>query len=69
MFVKDTQDQTLIKIVDPEQLFDPVQQQVKGQEQAGQEEQPPRDFDKAQLKFPSGESLPQCWTDPDYQLK
>ena len=69
MFVKDTQDQTLIKVINPEQLFDPVQQQVKGQEQAGQEEQPPRDFDKSRLKFPSGESLPQCWTDPDYQLK
>jgi len=41
MFVKDTQAQTLIKILEPDQLFDPVQQQVKGQEQAGQNEQPP----------------------------
>jgi len=69
MFVKDTQAQTLIKILEPDQLFDPVQQQVKGQEQAGQNEQPPRDFDKSRLKFPSGESLPQCWIDPEYQLK
>jgi hypothetical protein len=69
MFVKHSQDQTLIKIVDPNQLFDPVQPQVKGQEQAGQNEQPPRNFDKSRLMFPSGEALPQCWTDPEYQLK
>lgn len=69
MFVKDTQDQTLVKIIDPEQLFDPVQQQVKGQQQAGQGEQPPREFDKSRLTFPSGEALPQCWTDPNYQIK
>jgi hypothetical protein len=69
MFVKDTQDQTLIKVVDPEQLFDPLQPQINGQQQAGQEEQPPRQFEKSRLKFPSGEALPQCWTDPEYQLK
>jgi hypothetical protein len=69
MFVKDIQDQTLIKVVDAEQLFDPLQQCVKGQQQAGQGEQPPREFNKSRLKFPSGEDLPQCWTDPEYQLK
>jgi len=69
MFVKDIQDQTLIKVVDAEQLFDPLQQRIKGQQQAGQGEQPPQEFSKSRLKFPSGEDLPQCWTDPEYQLK
>lgn len=69
MFVKDAQDQALIKVTNPNDLFDPLKQQVKGQLQAGQGEQPPQNFDKSRLKFPSGEALPQCWTDPDYQLK
>lgn len=72
MFVQDTQDKTLVKILNPDELlklFDPSQDQVQGQQQAGEEEQPPQAFSKARLQFPSGESLPQCWTDPDYQLK
>jgi hypothetical protein len=69
MFVKDIQDETLIKVLNPDDLFDPLQAQIQGQQQAGQGEQPPQAFDKSQLKFPSGEALPQCWTDPDYQLK
>lgn len=69
MFVKDTQDQTLIKILNPEELFNPVQDHVQGRQQAGEEEQPPEAFPKSRLQFPSGEALPQCWTDPDYQLK
>lgn len=69
MFVKDSQDQTLIKVLNPDQLFDPLQNQIEGQQQAGEEEQPPQTFSKSRLQFPSGESLPQCWTNPDYQLK
>lgn len=69
MFVKNSQDQTLIKVLNPDQLFDPLQNQVQGQQQAGEEEQPPQSFPKSSLQFPSGESLPQCWTNPDYQLK
>ena len=26
-------------------------------------------FEKAGLNFPSGESLPQSWTDPDYRRR
>ncbi|MEM6427122.1 MAG: acetyltransferase [Cyanobacteria bacterium P01_D01_bin.128] len=69
MFVKEAQDQTLIKIADAADLFNPVQETVQGQRQAGEEEQPLQTFKKSQLVFPSGESLPQCWLDPNYQLK
>ncbi|WOD40226.1 acetyltransferase [Nodosilinea sp. E11] len=69
MFVKDTQSQTLIQVLDPSELFNPVHDQVLGRQQAGEEEQPPQAFPKSQLQFPSGEALPQCWIDPDYQLK
>ncbi|MBD2256019.1 acetyltransferase [Pseudanabaena sp. FACHB-2040] len=68
MFMKDTKSDSLIKLVDPAPLFDPVKSSVQGRQQEGQEEQPPMEFDKSQLVFPSGESLPRCWTDPDYML-
>ncbi|WP_017298378.1 hypothetical protein [Nodosilinea nodulosa] len=68
MFVKNSQDQTLVKVTSLQELFDPLQNEVQGRQQAGEEEQPAQAFPKSQLQFPSGEPLPQCWTDPDYQL-
>lgn len=68
MFMKDTETDTLIKVIDPEPLFDPLKESIQGRDQSGQEEQSPMDFSKAQLVFPSGESLPRCWVDPNYQL-
>jgi hypothetical protein len=35
--------------------------------QAGEEEQDPEPIEKQNLIFPSGESLPRCWIDADYQ--
>ncbi|MEO0455557.1 MAG: acetyltransferase [Cyanobacteria bacterium P01_A01_bin.114] len=67
MFVKHSEDQTLIKVMDLEALFSPLQAEVQGRKQAGEEEQPARAFSKSQLIFPSGEALPQCWLDPSYQ--
>jgi len=69
MFVKDIEDPTLIKVLNPEDLIDPSQDEIQGRPQAGQAEQPPEAFNKARLVFPSGEPLPQCWKDPDYQTK
>ncbi|WP_236095963.1 acetyltransferase [Lyngbya confervoides] len=58
---------TLVKVMDLEALFNPLRDQVQGQHQAGEEEQPPRWFPKQGLAFPSGEALPQCWTDANYR--
>ncbi len=68
MFVQNSENQTLIKVINPEDLFNPLHDTVQGRQQDGEEEQPPEDYAKAQLIFPSGEPLPQCWVDPDYQL-
>ncbi|MEM9508327.1 MAG: acetyltransferase [Cyanobacteria bacterium P01_E01_bin.35] len=57
----------LVQINELEQLIDPFKKQVMGQIQAGQNEQPPEPFNKSDLVFPSGEILPQCWVDSDYQ--
>ena len=67
MFVKLSRDKTLIKVLDTGALFNPLETEIQGQQQSGQSEQPPSAFSKAQLMFPSGEPLPQCWLDPDYQ--
>jgi len=39
---------------------------VLGRLQAGEELQDPTALNKAELSFPSGESLPRCWLDPHY---
>ncbi|MEO0374788.1 MAG: acetyltransferase [Cyanobacteria bacterium P01_A01_bin.17] len=67
MFLQNKQTETLIKILDVETLFNPMHQKVSGRSQAGEEEQPPADYLKDQLRFPSGENLPRCWWDVDYK--
>jgi len=67
MLLKHRRDHTLIRVSKPEELIDPFQKSIQGQQKAGEEEQPPQAFDKSQLIFPSGESLPQCWMDPNYR--
>ncbi|MBD2437835.1 acetyltransferase [Nostoc sp. FACHB-110] len=63
--VKDTSD--LVKINNIQELIDPNIDTVNAQDQQGQEEQQPESFKKANLVFPSGESLPRCWVDAEYR--
>lgn len=67
MLMRDREADDLIRIDDVERLLDPFQKTVPGRSQAGEEEQEEIDYDKSSLRFPSGEPLPQCWIDPDYQ--
>ncbi len=69
MFLQNKESEVLIKVMDLESLFSPLDTKVEGRSQAGEEEQPPRLYDKQQLAFPSGEELPQCWLDKDYRKK
>lgn len=69
MLLQDKQTGTLIEILDIESLISPAEDQISGQIQEGEEEQDPEKFAKQGLVFPSGESLPKCWLDADYQLK
>ena len=66
MFLKNKQTGNLIEILDVEELFNPNQDAVSGKDQAGQEEQEKASFEKKELIFPSGESLPRCWMDANY---
>ena len=67
MLLKNKQNGTLIEVQDIITLVNPVESNIKGRTQAGEEEQPAEEFAKNKLIFPSGEVLPRCWTDADYQ--
>jgi len=68
MFLKSKKANTLVEILDSKELIDPMQNTIHGRIQSGQEEQDPEPIAKSDLMFPSGEDLPRCWIDADYQL-
>lgn len=67
MFLKQKSSGDLIELLEIQNLYDPFQQKVLGKCHAGEEMQDPETFLKSELIFPSGESLPSCWLDPDYK--
>ena len=58
---------SLVEILDLRQLADPFSTVVAGRIHGGEEIQDPHHFAKAELRFPSGEDLPRCWSDPHYR--
>ncbi|QEG00236.1 hypothetical protein Mal15_43060 [Stieleria maiorica] len=68
MFVKEKKTGHLIRVTQADKLESPLEAEVTGRIQAGEEEQDEARFAKSDLAFPSGESLPKCWTDANYQL-
>lgn len=69
MFLHSKKEDALVKILDTTELIDPLVNAIQGRLQAGEEEQDPEQFAKADLLFPSGETLPRCWVDVDYRSK
>lgn len=69
MYLKQMRSGDLVEIIDPATLFDPFVTSVRGRIHAGEELQDPADFAKSELVFPSGETLPRCWLDPDYRAQ
>lgn len=67
MLLQDKQTGQLVEIHDIDTLISPLKSTISGQLQAGEEEQDPEDYEKQQLVFPSGESLPRCWIDENYK--
>ncbi|MBW4515783.1 MAG: acetyltransferase [Timaviella obliquedivisa GSE-PSE-MK23-08B] len=67
MLLHDKKKDALVEVLDLVALIDPNQSEISGQVQSGQEEQDPEASLKADLIFPSGESLPRCWVDADYR--
>jgi len=67
MYLRDKTSGDLVEVIGIEALFDPCQSELEGRFHAGEELQEMDTFTKSTLIFPSGESLPKCWLDPDYQ--
>jgi hypothetical protein len=63
--LKDSGD--IVKVLDFQELIDPNNNIIHAQDQLGQEEQEPESYEKQNLVFPSGESLPRCWVDAHYR--
>jgi hypothetical protein len=59
----------LVEVLTPENLYDPCLDRITGRSHCGEELQEPEAFIKSELIFPSGESLPQCWLDPNYRRR
>ncbi|HKK06749.1 MAG TPA: acetyltransferase [Gammaproteobacteria bacterium] len=67
MYLKHQPTGDLVEVVDTAALFDPFRDSLEGRLHAGEELQEVEVFPKAELVFPSGESLPRCWTDGNYR--
>jgi hypothetical protein len=67
MYLKHKPTGDLVEILDLRSLIDPYRAKAVGRFHAGEEMQDPANFSKAEMIFPSGESLPRCWVDPQYR--
>ena len=67
MYLRDKQSGDLVEVLDLSAMIDPCEAEVEGRFHAGEELQDAARFAKANLEFPSGESLPRCWVDADYR--
>jgi hypothetical protein len=67
MFLLHRSTQVLVEILELSDLFDPFKTEVLGMAHAGEELQDPALFTKAEMGFPSEESLPICWLDGHYR--
>jgi hypothetical protein len=67
MFLNHRDDNSLVEVLNLTQLFDPFSESVEVRLHAGEELQDPAPFRKVELTFPSGETLPRCWTNPTYR--
>ena len=69
MLLQKKENGTLVEILNIQEVISPNQTEVMGRVQAGEEEQDPEPIQKQNLIFPSGENLPRCWIDAEYQTE
>ena len=67
MYLKHKTSGNAVEVLTLDALFDPSRTMIQGRFHAGEELQDPAPFAKAELAFPSGESLPRCWLDAHYR--
>ncbi|TVQ85016.1 MAG: acetyltransferase [Chromatiaceae bacterium] len=67
MLLQDQKSGKLVEVLGLTDLYNPLRPGVIARMHYGEEPQDPAHFEKAELRFPSGEPLPCCWTDPHYR--
>ncbi|MEJ2612667.1 MAG: acetyltransferase [Candidatus Thiodiazotropha sp.] len=67
MYLMQKSSEKLIEVLSLADLFNPNHTEIVGRFHAGEELQEAEKFAKEQVKFPSGEALPQCWLDSEYR--
>ena len=67
MFLQTKVRVVLVEVLDVTEVIVPREPLRHGRGPAGQAEPAPEEFAKGDLVFPSGETLPRCWQDVDYQ--
>ncbi|MFV8782594.1 acetyltransferase [Microbulbifer sp. SA54] len=67
MLFRNAESNHLVDVADIVTLANPYELTVVGRYLWGEEVQDPEVFDKAQLRFLSGEPLPLCWHDSKYR--
>ena len=68
MLLKNRFNEHMVEIQNMIDLINMNQDEVVGCYQEGEEQQDPETFKKGDLVFLSGETLPRCWTDPEYRV-
>ena len=67
MLLKQRSNGHLLEVVNIQDLFNVLHEDVDACDQVGEECQDSEIFKKTDLLFLSGEELPRCWTDPHYR--
>lgn len=67
MFLKDCESNHLIEVLNTTELTDPYSANFWGRLNIGEDLPEKEIFSKSHVCFPSGEALPQCWTNPHYR--
>ena len=67
MFLMQKKSEKLVEVLSLSDLFNPNHERIVGRYHAGEEMQEAESFNKREMAFPSGESLPKCWLDPHYR--
>ncbi|MES9875082.1 MAG: acetyltransferase [Candidatus Sedimenticola sp. 6PFRAG7] len=67
MFLKQISSGKKIEVLSLDDLFNPSHPQLVGRFHVGEELQDPEQFQKSDMQFLSGESLPGCWVDVHYR--
>ncbi len=67
MFLKQIETGDRVEVVDLTDVINPNSTTLRARVHVGAAIQRPEVFLKSELTFPSGESLPLCWTDGHYR--